>query len=160
MKIRDYSILALVVLLGVFVQVFLVTASSKETPAGAAEEFTRAFFNLDPAMTERMCADLKADEEAVDNLIHDTRMRAQARGFSPGYMRMHLFQVESSVLTQDEQTAQVHLKSEMRRNIHPAFAIFAKMWDLGESHDLDETLELVKEGDQWKVCAHNLQISM
>ena len=160
MKIRDYSILALVVLLGIFVQVLLVAASCKETPAGAAEEFTRAYFNLDPAMTERMCADLKADKEAVDSLIHAVHMRAQARGFSSGYMRMHLFQVESSVLAQDEQTAQVHLNSEMRRNIHPTFAIFAKMWGLGESYHLDETLDLVKEGDQWKVCGHNLQIIM
>jgi hypothetical protein len=160
MKSRDYTILALVVLMGVFVQALLVAASCKETPARAAEEFTRAYFNLDPAMTERMCADLQADEEAVDNLIHTAHMRAQARGFSPGYMRMHLFQVESSVLAQDEQTAQVHLNSEMRRNIHPAFAVFAKMWDLGESHQLDETLDLVKEGDQWKVCNHNLQIIM
>ena len=160
MKIRDYSILALVVLLGVFVQVILAAASCKETPARAAETFTRAFFNLDPAMTERMCADLTADKNAVDDLIHETSMLARKRGFSPGYMRMHLFQVESAVVAQDDQTAQVHLKSEMRRNIHPAFAVFAKMWGLGESFPLDETLDLVKEGDAWKVCGHSLQITM
>ena len=160
MKIRDYSILAVVVLLGVFVQVLLAAATFKETPARAAETFTRAYFNLDPAMTERMCADLKADEDAVDDLLHDVRMQARKRGFSPEYMRMHLFQVESAVLAQDDQTAQVHLKSEMRRNIHPAFAVFAKMWGLGESYPLDETLDLVKEGDQWKVCGHNLRVIM
>jgi hypothetical protein len=160
MKIRDYSILALVVLLGVFVQVLLVAADCKETPVRAAEEFTRAFFKLDPAMAERMCGDLAADEEALDNLIHDAAVQARARGFSPGYMRMQLFQVEAAVLAQDEQTAQVHLRSEMRRSIHPAFAAFAKMWNLGKAHHLDETLDLVKEGDQWKVCGHNLEIIM
>jgi hypothetical protein len=160
MKIRDYSILALVVLLGVFVQVLLVAASCKETPVRAAEAFTRAFFKLDPAMTERLCADLAADTAAVDNLIHEAANRGRDRGFSPGYMRMQLFHVESSVLAQDEQTAQVHLNSEMRRSIHPAFAFFAKMWGLGASYHLDETLDLVKEGDQWKVCDHNLKIIM
>jgi hypothetical protein len=160
MKIRDYSILALVVLLGVFVQVLLVAASCKETPVRAAEEFTRAFFKLDPVMTERMCGDLAADVEAVDNLIHDAAQRARARGFSPGYMRMQLFQVEATVLAQDEQTARVHLNSEMRRSIHPAFAYFARLWNLGEAYHLDETLDLVKEDDQWKVCGHSLEISM
>ncbi len=160
MKIRDYALLALVVLLGVFVQVLLVTADSKETPGRAAEEFTRAFFKLDPAMTERMCADLAADAEAVDMLIHDVAQQARARGFSPGYMRMQLFGVQASVVEQDEQTAQVHLNSEMRRSIHPVFAAFAKMWGLGQAYQLDETLDLVKEGDQWKVCQHDLQIIM
>ena len=160
MNIRDYSILALVVLLGVFVQVLLVAADHKETPGRAAEDFTRAFFKLDPAMTERMCADLAADEEAVDTLIHDAAERGRARGFSPGYMRMQLFHVETSVLAQDEQTAKIQLSSEMRRSIHPAFAAFAKMWGLGQAHHLDETLDLVKEGDQWKVCNHSLKIIM
>ncbi len=160
MKIRDYMTLALVVLLGVCVQAILVAADSKETPARAAEEFTRAFFKLDPEMTERMCADLAADKASVDNLIHDMAIQARKRGFSPGYMRMQLFQVESSVLAQDEQTAQVHLNSEMRRSIHPVFAAFAKMWGLGEAYHLDETMDLVKEGDQWKVCNHDLQFTM
>jgi hypothetical protein len=160
MKIRDYSTLALVVLLGVFVQVLLVAADCKETPLRAAEEFTRAFFKLDPAMTERMCGDLAADEEAVDTLIFDAAQVARARGFSPGYMRMQLFQVEAAVVAQDEQTAQVHLRSEMRRSIHPAFAAFAKLWNLGQAYHLDETLDLVKEEDQWKVCGHDLEIIM
>ena len=160
MKIRDYMTLALVVLLGVCVQAILVAADSKETPARAAEEFTRAFFKLDPEMTERMCADLAADKASVDNLIHDMAIQARKRGFSPRYMRMQLFQVESSVLAQDGQTAQVHLNSEMRRSIHPVFAAFAKMWGLGEAYHLDETMDLVKEGDQWKVCNHDLQITM
>ena len=160
MKTRDYMTLALVVLLGVCVQGILVAADSRETPVRAAEEFTRAFFKLDPAMTERMCADLAADKASVDNLIHDTAIEARNRGFSPGYMRMQLFQIEASVLAQDEQTAQVHLSSEMRRSIHPAFAAFAKMWNLGKTYHLDETMDLVKEGDQWKVCKHDLQITM
>ncbi len=160
MKIRDYSLLVVVVLLGVFVQVLLVAADWKETPVRAAEEFTRAFFKLDPAMTERMCADLAADEAAVDTLIHDAAVRARARGFSPGYLRMQLFHVEATVLAQEAQTAQVHLNSEMRRSIHPVFAVFAKMWGLGKAYHLDETLDLVKEGNQWKVCQHDLQIIM
>jgi hypothetical protein len=160
MKTRDYMTLALVVLLGVCVQAILVTADNKETPVRAAEEFTRAFFKLDPAMTEHMCADLAADKAAVDNLIHDTAVQARERGFSPGYMRMQLFQVETSVLAQDEETAQVHLRSEMQRSIHPVFAAFARMWNLGETYHLDETMDMVKEGDQWKVCNHDLQITM
>ncbi len=160
MKTRDYMTLALVLLLGVFVQVILVAADGKETPVRAAEEFTRAFFKLDPAMTARMCADLAADKASVDNLIHDTANQARKRGFSPGYMRMQLFQVEAKVLAQDEQTAKVQLTSEMRRSLHPALAAFAKMWNLGETHHLDETLDLVKEGDRWKVCNHDLQVIM
>ena len=160
MKIRDYSLLALVVLCGVLLQVLLVAASNKETPVRAAEEFTRAFFKLDTDMTERMCADLAADTAAMDHLIHSVAERARARGFSPGYMRMQLFHVESSVVAQDAQTAQVQINSEMRRSIHPAFAFFAKMWGLGATYHLDETLDLVKEGDLWKVCNHDLQIIM
>ena len=160
MKIRDYSILAVVVLLGIVVQVALVGMDSKETPGRTAQAFARSFFKLDPAMTDYMCADLAADEEAIDNLIHEASVTARARGFSPGFMRMQLFHLQASVLMQDDQNAQVQLSSEMRRSIHPAFAAFAKMWGLGESHHLNETLDLVKEGDQWKVCDHNLKILM
>jgi hypothetical protein len=160
MKIQDLSVIALVVLLGVLVQVVLAGVYLKDTPARAAEAFTRAYFLLDPAMTARMCENLAADATTVDELRYRAAQEARARGYSPNYMRMQLFNVKAVVLAQSDQSAQVELAFEMKRAIHPAFAYFAKLWKIGKTYHAVEVLDLVKEAQQWKVCKHDLALGI
>jgi hypothetical protein len=160
MKIQDLSVIALVILFGVLVQVVLAGVSLKDTPVRAAEAFTRAYFLLDPAMKERMCENLLGDANEVDELRYHAAQEARARGFSPNYMRMQLFDIKAEVLAQDAKSAQVELAFEMKRAIHPAFAYFAKLWNIGETYHAVEVLELVKEAQQWKVCKHDLALDI
>lgn len=146
--------LVLVVLLGVLVQVVLVTAQTKETPVKAAVEFTKAFYKLSPSVTERMCGDLLEEEDIVDGLFHEAEADAQARGFSAAYPRMELFHLQAAVLAQDEASAQVQLTCSIKRAIHPAFAYFIKIMNIGETYHLDEVVDLVNEDGVWKVCGY------
>jgi len=154
-RFRNLIPLVLVVLLGILVQVVLVVAQTKETPAGAAVEFTKAFYKMSPAVTDRMCSDLREDEDLVADLFHKAVDDAKARGFSASYPKMQLFHVQAVVLAQDEASAQVQLSCSMKRAIHPAFAYFLKMWNMGETYHLDEVVDLVNEDGRWKVCGYD-----
>jgi len=153
-RFRNLIPLVLVVLLGILVQVVLVTAQTKETPAKAAVAFTQAFYKLSPSVTERMCGDLLEDEDLVDGLFYQTVLKAQAKGFGASYPRMQLFHVQTAVLAQDEASAQVQVTGSMKRAIHPAFAYFLKMMNMGETYHLDEVVDLANEDGMWKVCGY------
>ncbi len=151
-RFRNAIPLALVVLLGILVQVVFVAAETKDTPARAAIAFTKAFYKMSPSVTERMCSDLQDAEALVDDIFHAASNRAQARGFGAAYPRMQLFHVHAAVLAEDEASAQVQLTASMKRAIHPAFAFFLKIMNMGETYHLDEMVDLVNEDGKWKVC--------
>ena len=153
-RFRKWIPLVLVVLLGVMVQVVFVAAQSKDTPARAAVEFTKAFYKLSPDVKERMCSDLLEDEALIDDVFYAAVTEAKSKGFSASYPRMQLFHVQAAVLAQDEASAQVELSCSMKRAIHPAFAFFLKMMNMGETYHLDEVVDLVNEDGKWKVCGY------
>ena len=125
-RFRKLIPLVLVVLLGVMVQVVFVAAQSKDTPARAAVEFTKAFYKLSPDVKERMCSDLLEDEALIDDVFYAAVTEAKAKGFSASYPRMQLFHVQAAVLAQDEASAQVELSCSMKRAIHPHFCFFSQ----------------------------------
>lgn len=153
---RDLSTIALVLLFAVFLQLILVAAELKETPDRAAVAFAKAYYRLDPDMTDRVCQDVLESGDPVGTLIYDAEIEAQQRGFSPSYMRSQLFNVRTSILEQDEATAKVNLIWERKKSIHPAFAYFAKIWGIGETHHEDKVMDLVLEEGEWKVCGENI----
>jgi hypothetical protein len=52
----------------------------------------------------------------------------------------------------DENSARVHLTSSRRRAINPIFGLVSKVFVLGETYEVEETLTVIKEADGWKVC--------
>jgi len=55
-------------------------------------------------------------------------------------------------------TAVVTLKGERRRTINPVFGLVARWFFMGEVHPVEATLNLVKEGDRWKVCGQPFRL--
>ena len=43
----------------------------------------------------------------------------------------------------------------MKRAIHPVFAYFLRMWNMGATYHLDEVVDMVKEEGRWKVCGYD-----
>jgi hypothetical protein len=154
MRVRDLMVLAGVVLLGVCVQVLMVSAEIRETPLKGAEAFACLYYRLDPAMSGRMCQDLAARDDLVDQLIYRQGQEARARGVGLNYMKFQLFHVETQVLGQEGDSAQVRLTAERKRAIHPVFAYFAKALDIAGTYPVDETFDLVREEGRWKVCGN------
>jgi hypothetical protein len=154
-RFRNLIPLALVVFLGILVQVVLVAAETKDAPGRAAVAFTKAFYSMSPGVTQYMCSDLMAEEDLVDGRFYEAAAEARTKGFSEAYPRMQLFHVQAVVLAQDEAAAQVKLTCTMKRAIHPAFAYFLKMWNMGATYHLDEVVDLIHEDGRWKVCGYD-----
>lgn len=153
---RDLSTIALVLLFAVFLQLIFVSAELKETPDRAAVAFAKAYYRLDPDMADRVCREVIENGDPVDTLIYNSATEAKQRGFGPAYMKSQLFKVRTSILEQNEATAQVNLVWERKKAIHPAFAYFAKMWDIGKTYHEEKNIDLVLEEGKWKVCGENI----
>lgn len=149
-----------VIMLGLILQVVLAVADQRDSPERAAVEFAQAYFWLDPAMAERLCKDLAGDSEtsAVRDYLRRVDQEARSRGFGFDYMKQGLFHVDAKTQMKDANTADVKVRGERRRTINPVFGLVARWFGMGETHPVEETLNLVKEGGSWKVCGHPFRL--
>ena len=151
---NKFMALALVVIVALVLQVVLIIADRHDSPGKAAVEFSKAYFKQNECMAYRLCSDVLADEEmdVVADYINRVADEARTNGFKPRWMRMALSHTEVEVEMLDENTAEVHLTSNSMRSVNPVFGLVSKVFLLGESYEVDETLTVVKEEDGWKVC--------
>ena len=151
---NKFMVVASVVVVALVLQVVLIITDRHDSPAQAAVEFSKAYFKQNECMAYRLCSDVLADEEndVVGDYINRVADEARADGFKPSWMRMALTHTEVEVEMLDENTADVHLTSRRMRSVNPVFGLVSKVFFLGESHDVDETLTVIKEADGWKVC--------
>jgi hypothetical protein len=159
---KNLSIVGVVVVVFVILQGVLITTGKGDSPAIAAVDFTKAYFGLDgDAMSKRLCSEMVEDEELniVNNYLNSVTDRARALGFSKRYMKNMLSHVSTEMVMADENTAEVRVTGERFRSINPVFALIGKLFFLVESHEVDETLSLVKEGGSWKVCNKPFSLS-
>jgi hypothetical protein len=147
-------VVALVVIVALVLQVGLILADRQDSPAKAAVEFSKAYFKQNECMAYRLCSEVLEDEEmdVVADYINRVADEARTDGFKPSWMRMALSHTEVEVEMLDENTAEVHLSSSSMRSPNPLFGVVSKIFFLGETYEVDETLTVVKEEDGWKVC--------
>ena len=145
---------ASVVIVALVLQVVLIFADRHDSPGKAAVEFSKAYFKQDECMADRLCNDILADEDrdAVRGYINRVADEARANGFKPSWMRMALSDTEVQVAMIDENRAEVHLSASSMRSVNPVYGVVSKVFLLGESYDVEETMTVVKEEDGWKVC--------
>ncbi len=152
----------LVVILAVCLQVVFVFADCKQTATGTALDFSKAYFLLDTEMGRYLCSELAGDEDesAAANYLQAKTDEAAARGFGTGMVRQTIYHVKAKTLVQDAESATIHVKGLRRTCIHPVFAYVAKLFGLGQTQAFEDTLELVKENGQWKVCGSPYGLSL
>ncbi|NCC77920.1 MAG: hypothetical protein EOM08_15990, partial [Clostridia bacterium] len=87
----------LVILAGIVVQVIFGAVESRPVPHRTAIAFSKAYFQLDPSMSQFLCVDLLGDEEA--DPVADLRNRrfdeARERGLPASAMQAALYHVDS-----------------------------------------------------------------
>jgi len=162
LTVKNMIVFGSVIVIAVVLQVILILVGKVDSPAEAAVDFTKSYFMLDgPSMSERLCAEIAEDEEAnsVDEYLNRVADQARSMGFSQGYMRNQLSHIHTEVQMADENTARVRITGKRLRSINPVFAIIGKLFSLIQSHQVDVTLTLVKEDDQWKVCSKPFLLS-
>jgi hypothetical protein len=147
-------VLATVIIVAFVLQVALIGADRHETPGTVAVDFSKAYFNLDADMADLLCSEMTADEDAtvVDDYIERVAAEARAEGFDPSWKKMALAHIELETEMVDENTVTVQISAERRRSINPVFGAVAKIFCLGDTHKVEQTLILIKEDDGWKVC--------
>lgn len=151
---NKFMVLASVAFVALVLIVVLNIVDRHDSPGKAAVEFSKAYFKQNECMAYRLCSDLIADEEidVVGDYINRVADEARTNGFKPSWMRMALSHTEVEVEMLNENTAEVHLTSRRMRSVNPVFGLVSKVFFLGESYDVDETLTVVMEADGWKVC--------
>lgn len=144
----------LVLVCGFILQVLLSFADTRDTPNKAVVEFSKAYFKLDKSMTERICKERLASEDidVVDQHIYLAGKEAKERGFDISFMKNELYHIETEIMAQNDTEAQIRITGKRRVAINPAYPIVAKVFDIGGTYDVDETIDVKKEEGKWKVC--------
>ena len=146
--------IAAVVILGIITQAILIGLETTSTPSKTVIKFTRAYFNLDQSMSEYMCSEFAAEEDVdvAKEYINRRADEAKTLGFSLSYMKSTLYAVHTHIITESETEAQVRITARRKRNINPIYTIVAKLFFIGETYEVDEILNVIKENGQWKIC--------
>ncbi len=158
--IGKYGPLLVVICLGIIVQALLIPLDCVSRPHETAVAFTKAYLKLDSSMAKYLCKDsLDVDEiDMVAQYIHDITQEAKDRGFGKSYVKSQLYHVLTHTTFTSDSEATVAIHAKTRTAINPVFAWVAKLFFIGETRPFEETLEVVKEDNQWKVCGSPLSL--
>ena len=148
----------LVVFFGIILQLLLGMADTRSTPGKTAVEFTKAYFSLDASMSEYICKELM-EEDIVDKHINQVAQDAQVLGFKLNYMRSMLYHIKTDIISRDESEAKIRITCERKRLINPVFTIVGKLFFIGETYEVDETLNIIKEDGKWKICGRAFSLA-
>ena len=146
--------IVIVIIAAFILQIVLVTTDHHESPGTAAVDFSKAYFKLNKDMEKHLCNEITEDGESdvVDDYINRVADQARLEGFDASWMKMALLHIETETQMVEDNVAEVHINCLRRRAVNPVFALVAKIFNLGETYKVEETLTLVKEDDVWKVC--------
>lgn len=150
-NISAAPLIAVVVITAVL-QLGLIGWECRETPLSVAKNFADAYYYLDSDMQDYLCADLAEDGEAVDDYLFQKRTEASQRGLGTNYLRHKFTKMHVNVVDSDQDTMKIHLTGTTRVSINPAYMLVGKLFKIGDDHPVDETLELVREDNKWRVC--------
>ena len=156
-----YVSLAVVIGLGIALQVVLIFASCTSSPYNSAVGFTKAYFKLHPSMAEYLCEESKTvdDLDVVAGFIHHATQTAKDRGFDKSYVKSQLYNIITETTYTSDTEATVSITAERRTAINPVFAWVAKLFHIGGTYPFEATLDVVKEDGTWKVCGDPLALS-
>jgi hypothetical protein len=149
-----FPVIGAVIVVAFILQIILVMADHHESPGIAAVEFSKAYFKLDEAMEKRLCSEIteEGESDVVSDYLNRVADQAKSEGFDASWMKMTLSHIETETQMVDDKVAEVRINCTRRRAVNPVFALVAKLFSLGETHKVEETLTLVKEDGLWKVC--------
>ena len=144
----------LILICGFFLQVLLSYADTRDTPNKAVVEFSKAYFKLDKSMAERICKERLASEDidVVDQYIYLAGKEAKERGFDISFMKNELYHIETEIISQNDTDAQIRITGQRRVAINPVYPIVTKIFNIGGTYNVDETINVKKEDGKWKVC--------
>ena len=146
----------LVLIVGFLVQVLFSLADLKDTPNKAVVEFSKAYFQLDRSMADRICKkQLTTDDvDIVDQYLYLASKEANERGFDINFLKNKLYHIETETLSKNDTTAKIRITGKTRVAINPVYPIVAKLFNIGATQEVEGTFNVIKEDSEWKVCGN------
>jgi hypothetical protein len=141
---------------GFLVQVFFSLADQKDTPNKAVVEFSKAYFQLDRSMADRICKKQLTtnDVDIVDQYLYLASKEANERGFDINFLKNKLYHIETQTLSKNDTTAKIRITGKTRVAINPVYPVVAKLFNIGATQEVEETFNVIKEDSKWKVCGN------
>lgn len=156
------SMVGLTVIVSFIMQVAFVYADRIDSPHKAVVEFSKAYFWLDKEiMNKRFCNTQKTidDVNIIDEYILQTTKEAGQMGFELKYMKNSIYHINTQTLSRDDSNAVVKLTCYKKKTINPLYMPFAKVFGLNKTYHVDETINVIKEDETWKVCGKVFDLS-
>jgi len=146
----------LVLIVGFLVQLLFSLADLRDTPNKAVVEFSKAYFQLDQSMVDRICKKQMGNDniDIVDQYLYLAAKEANERGFDINLMKNKLYHIETETLSKNDTTAKIRITGKTRVAINHVYPIVAQLFHIGSTHEVDETFNVIKEDGQWKVCGN------
>lgn len=146
--------ISIVVAIGILLQILLIVADDTNTPEKAALAFTKAYFSLNASdMNKQLCKELTEDTNVVDQFIQRVEKETKDTGFKL-YEKSIVYHVHTHVMSINDSEAQVKISGKKRHSINPVYTLVAIIFQIGEAYPFEETIDLVNEEGQWKVCGN------
>ena len=146
----------LVLIIGFLLQLLFSIADTIDSPSKAVVQFSKAYFNLDKSMADRICKKRLTSEtvDVIDQYIYLLAKEAKERGFGINFMKNKLYHIETETISKNENEAQIRITGKIRVSINPVYPIIAKIFNIGATHKVDEIINVIKEDGKWKVCGN------
>ena len=153
-QFKRFAPIAISVFAALILQVIFIFADCKDTPGRAVAEFSKAYFMLNSTMADRLCADRKTvgGMDTVDHFLYLVSKKAGEKGFKREFLKNRLYDIKTTTLRVDDTSAEVRLKGKKRFAMNPLYALVGQIFGFTKSHEVDQTISLVKEDGSWKVC--------
>ena len=153
------SMVVTIVIIGFILQVAFVYADKIDSPHKAVVEFSKAYFWLDKeTMNERLC-NAQRTVDGVDKYIQSVAGNAKESGWGINYMKSTIYHIKTQTLSRDDSNAVVKLTCYKKKTINPLYMPFAKIFRLNKTYHVDETINVIKEDETWKVCGKVFDLS-
>jgi hypothetical protein len=156
--ISKYVPLLVVICIGIVVQLLLIPLGCISKPHTTALAFTEAYLKIDPSMADYLCEDSKTvdDTDVVAQYVYSMTREARDRGFKKIYLKSKLYNVITHTTYLGDSQATVSISAKRRTALNPIFALVTKLFHIGNTYPFEETIEIVKEEGDWKVCGSPL----
>lgn len=165
---NNIASLVIVVLIGLLLQVGLVFLDCTQSPSDSAVRYIKAYYKLSPSMAKYICdgsseaacgnqSDAYASSKVSDHIYNATAEAAE-RGFGKGFAKYSLSHIETRTEYLDDATAVVHLTARRRLAINPLYTWVARLFRMGETREVDESIHVKLENGRWRVCLSSSQL--
>lgn len=102
-------------------------------------------------------APVKCVNSVVEEYLYNAGADAAERGFNKNFAKYALSHIETRTEYLDDTTAMVHLTAHRRVSINPFYAYVAQLFRIGDTHEVDRNIRVVKlEDGRWRVCKSSL----